>query len=305
MTASPMNFSIVAAVPLELGAHLVEVARHHLPERLRVERLAEGRRALQVGEDDRHDLAVLLCRAGVRERRPTGEAELRNRRVLDAAGSARLHDPSLRGTAARNAATMAAWRPISSRTHASSSDATRLLPASSRPWWRCPTPSASLRERIGELQGARSAFPGERERLLAQRGGAEEELARSTAELEQAEARLAELESSRRRREDDLQRAAKEAATARDVLADARTHVDRVAGSLAQLEASERDVEREEVELAGRAEALAAEIGSLRRSPAPPGHPGGVWTHSPSGRVTPGRRSSSRVACSSRSATGS
>ena len=126
---------------------------------------------------------------------------------------------------------------------------------------------ASLRERIGELQAALSAFPGERERLLAQRGDAEEELARSTAELETAEARLAALESSRRRREDDLQRAAKEAATARDALADAGTHVDRVAESLVQLEASERDVEREEAELAGRTEALAAEIGSLRRVP--------------------------------------
>jgi len=126
---------------------------------------------------------------------------------------------------------------------------------------------ASLRERIGELQAARSAFPGERERLLAHRGDAEAELTRSTAELETAEARLAELESSRRRREDDLQRAAKEAATARDALADARTHVDRVAESLAQLEASERDVEREEAALAGRAEALATEIGSLPRVP--------------------------------------
>ena len=130
-----------AAVPLQLGPHRVEVARHHLPERLRVERLAEGRRALQVGEHDRHDLAVLLRRAGVCERGATGEAELRNRRVLDAAGSARLHDPSLRGAAARTAATMASWRPISSRTHASSSDATRPSPASSRPWWRSPTPS--------------------------------------------------------------------------------------------------------------------------------------------------------------------
>ena len=90
---------------------------------------------------------------------------------------------------------------------------------------------ASLRERIGELQASLSAIPGERERLLAQRGDADEELARSTAELETAEARLAELESSRRRREDDLHRAAKEAATARDALADASTHVDRVVES--------------------------------------------------------------------------
>ena len=126
---------------------------------------------------------------------------------------------------------------------------------------------ASLRERIGELQAARSALPDERERALAQRGDAEEELARSTAEVETAEARLAELESSRRRREDDLQRAAKEVATARDALADAGRGVDRVAESLAQLEASERDVEREEAELEGRAEALAAEIWSLRRVP--------------------------------------
>ena len=49
-----------AAVPLELGAHRVEVARHHLAQRLRVEPLAHARRALEVGEDDRHDLPHLL-----------------------------------------------------------------------------------------------------------------------------------------------------------------------------------------------------------------------------------------------------
>jgi len=51
-----------ASVPLELGAHGVEVARHHLPQRLRVELLAHRSGALEVGEHDRHDLSELLRR---------------------------------------------------------------------------------------------------------------------------------------------------------------------------------------------------------------------------------------------------
>ena len=51
-----------AAVLLELRAHRVEVARHHLAERLRVELLAHRGGALEVGEDDRDDLAELLRR---------------------------------------------------------------------------------------------------------------------------------------------------------------------------------------------------------------------------------------------------
>ena len=47
------------AVPLELGAHGVEVAGHHLPQRLRVELLAHGRGSLEIGEHDRHDLPHL------------------------------------------------------------------------------------------------------------------------------------------------------------------------------------------------------------------------------------------------------
>ena len=49
-----------AAVALELGAHRVEVARHHLAQRLGVELLAHRSRALQVGKHDGHDLAELL-----------------------------------------------------------------------------------------------------------------------------------------------------------------------------------------------------------------------------------------------------
>ena len=86
-----MNFSISAAVTLELLSHRVEVARHHLPQRLGVERLAEARRALEVGEDDRHDLPHLLRRACLGELRATGEAEPRDVRVLDAARRTELH----------------------------------------------------------------------------------------------------------------------------------------------------------------------------------------------------------------------
>ncbi len=82
-----------AAVALELVAHGVEVARHHLAQRLGVELLAHARRPLQVGEDDRHDLPDLLGgdgRAGD-DRGATREAELRDVRVLRTALRAERH----------------------------------------------------------------------------------------------------------------------------------------------------------------------------------------------------------------------
>jgi hypothetical protein len=83
--------STLASIPspststLELRAHRVEVARHHLSEGLGVELLAHRGRALEIGEDDRHDLPELLERRGSLERGPAGEAELRHFRVLGAA----------------------------------------------------------------------------------------------------------------------------------------------------------------------------------------------------------------------------
>jgi len=49
-----------APVTLEGGTHLVEVPGHHLAHGLRIELLAHGGRAFEVGEDDRHGLADLL-----------------------------------------------------------------------------------------------------------------------------------------------------------------------------------------------------------------------------------------------------
>ena len=46
-----------AAVPLQHGAHLVEVAEHHAPHRLRVHALAEAREARDVAEQHRDRLA--------------------------------------------------------------------------------------------------------------------------------------------------------------------------------------------------------------------------------------------------------
>ena len=43
-------------------AHHLEVAAHHLAQRLRVEALAEARRSLEVAEEDRDDLPQLLGR---------------------------------------------------------------------------------------------------------------------------------------------------------------------------------------------------------------------------------------------------
>ncbi len=66
MIASPMNFSTTPPCCLELGAHRVEVARHHLAQRLGVELLAHRGRALEVREDDRDDLPDLLRAAVAR-----------------------------------------------------------------------------------------------------------------------------------------------------------------------------------------------------------------------------------------------
>ncbi len=85
------------AVPLELGAHGVEVAGHHLPQRLRVELFAHGRGSLEIGEHDRYDLPHLARfrrGRGSYERIAAREAELRDIRVLGPALRAERHGPS-------------------------------------------------------------------------------------------------------------------------------------------------------------------------------------------------------------------
>ena len=82
------------AVVLEDLAHLVEVARHDLAQRLGVERLAQVRRALEVREDDRDRLPRLLGDLGG-ELGPAESAQAKARRVLLAAIWADLHDSSL------------------------------------------------------------------------------------------------------------------------------------------------------------------------------------------------------------------
>src|SRR5205814_8251069 len=85
-----------------------EVAMHDLAQRLRVERLAEARRALEVGEDDRDGLADLLRPDSRRERRAAEPAEPEAVGVLLAAGGTRRHPASLRrsaGVSARRAGT--------------------------------------------------------------------------------------------------------------------------------------------------------------------------------------------------------
>src|SRR5207249_4937270 len=51
-----------SAVALECPTHLIEVARHDLAYRLRVELLRHRRRSLEIGEDDRHGLSYFLWR---------------------------------------------------------------------------------------------------------------------------------------------------------------------------------------------------------------------------------------------------
>ena len=87
-----------AAVALDHGGHLVEVAAHHAAECLGIEPLPERGRPRDVGEDDRHDLSDVgrgsisptqRGRAVLTETSPLG--------VLLAAAGAALHGPSIEG----------------------------------------------------------------------------------------------------------------------------------------------------------------------------------------------------------------
>ena len=83
-----------AAVPLDGLAHAVEPALHRPAQRLRVDPLAERRRAHDVGEDDRDDLAPLLHgrRRQPRAARGTEPRALRHR---PPAAPTRLHGATL------------------------------------------------------------------------------------------------------------------------------------------------------------------------------------------------------------------
>jgi hypothetical protein len=67
-----------AAVPLDHGAHLIEVAPHGAAKRFRIEALAQCGGARDVGEDDRDDLSHLapghffFCQAGSAGQAETG-----------------------------------------------------------------------------------------------------------------------------------------------------------------------------------------------------------------------------------------
>jgi hypothetical protein len=90
-----MNFSIVP--PWALIAALIDskYAFHHLAQRLRVEGLAEARRALEVAEEDRYELPDLLDGHGRRERRAAEPAQAEFGGVLLAAVGAGDHRVTL------------------------------------------------------------------------------------------------------------------------------------------------------------------------------------------------------------------
>jgi hypothetical protein len=64
-----------AAVPLDDRLGGLEVARHHAPEALRVDPLAERRRPAHVAEQHRHDFAHLARRCGLGQGSTAGVAE--------------------------------------------------------------------------------------------------------------------------------------------------------------------------------------------------------------------------------------
>ena len=84
-----------AAVAFDRDLHRVEVARHHATERLRVEQLAERRRAGDVAEHDGDGLADLVAPRLLGKRRRARHAEARLVGVLDAAAGTDAHRPSL------------------------------------------------------------------------------------------------------------------------------------------------------------------------------------------------------------------
>ena len=99
ITASPMNFSTVPSWRSIATAHRVEVALHHLAQRLGVELLADRRGAGDIGEQDRHPPARLvrtLAGALGGDRRPAVQAEARSLRVGLAAARAGQHGRSVR-----------------------------------------------------------------------------------------------------------------------------------------------------------------------------------------------------------------
>src|SRR5687767_12892924 len=104
MTASLMNFSTMPPVRFEHAAGQLEEARHRVPERFRVEALAERRRVDDVGEEHGDPLPRLGRRLS--ERGAAAAAETVSVRVLGAAPRARDHarqptTPSVRARAAR------------------------------------------------------------------------------------------------------------------------------------------------------------------------------------------------------------
>ncbi len=85
-----------AAVALQAPSRRLEVARHHAPEGLGVEPLAERRRARHVCEEHGHRLAH-LAGDGALEPDAAVAAEAGAVLVLPTAGRARGHGRSLRG----------------------------------------------------------------------------------------------------------------------------------------------------------------------------------------------------------------
>src|SRR5262249_55544827 len=77
-------------------AHGIEVARHRLAQRFRVEGLAEAGRALQVAEEDRDELPHLLRRRGRGQGRPAESTEPELCGVFLAAIGADLHPSQCR-----------------------------------------------------------------------------------------------------------------------------------------------------------------------------------------------------------------
>jgi hypothetical protein len=79
------------AVPFDHGRHLIEVSAHDTAERFGIEAFAEGRRAGDIGEHDRHDLADLRGAFGLGQGRGAVLAESSSVRVLLAARWADAH----------------------------------------------------------------------------------------------------------------------------------------------------------------------------------------------------------------------
>ena len=209
MTASPTNFSTEPPCRSRIDAKILEVAAHPRAQRLGVGRLAERRRADEVAEEDRDDLALLAGRLGDGERGSARAAEARVVGVLAPAARASRTRGVYEG---RRAKVVEHRRERASPTRRCPS--ARGTRSRARPRAMASSTAADARERLGEhvvdiapsapgsrsARRARRASSSERERLVVLPAGGEDSCSRRPPPGLRVEIVRAAMRPARRRR---------------------------------------------------------------------------------------------------------